>query len=266
MKVEGFGEIDLAFAFFEYEFAEFLKIRAGKYLNPFGLLLERRDAQPTYLLLFLPQLYRQHKFPLGNNKYISDRFMPPYNVGVQLRGEWNYIGYALQVANGRGAVANVIDKNQDKAIGVHVYAKAPWSRLFGSQIGADFYTDEKFDGTRLTTFAGHLILRVRKVGPGHITLLGEGALLQIPDKNINAFSWYGLLSYSIPVASWELAPYVVFDFLDRNTNMKDDEVQDIFGGLAVNPNPHLRIKLEVHRQTSGAESGFVFGAGISYAF
>ncbi len=49
---EGFGELDLPYVFFEYSFIDLLKIRAGKYLNPFGLIHERRDAFSYFSLPF----------------------------------------------------------------------------------------------------------------------------------------------------------------------------------------------------------------------
>jgi hypothetical protein len=67
--------------------------------------------------------------------------IPPYNVGIQLRGEIPYLEYVVHVANGRGSAANVIDANPDKAIGVHLFGRVPSGIFQGSLLSFDFYTD-----------------------------------------------------------------------------------------------------------------------------
>jgi len=269
-KFEGFGEIDFSYVFIEYIFSDYFTIRAGKFLNPFGLLLERRDAQPTYLFLFLPQLYQKHKF---GGKY-SESFISDYNVGLQIRGKSRYFGYTLYVANGRGSVANVIDANDDKGLGVHTYFQVPEGRFFGSRVGFDFYTDKNFEkqNTRQNTFGGHFILSVREIGPGNLELSGEVGLTQIlkspiVERDITAISGYGLISYSLLFDSFQVSPYFAYDFIDLDTKASEDSTSVLYFGLALNPSPYLRIKIELHNQIpEKGKSVQIFGLGLSYAF
>jgi len=257
VKIEGFGEIDLAYAFFEYEFTDILKIRAGRYLNPFGLILERRDAAPSYPYLFRPLLYE---------KVGKIRIMPTYNVGIQLRGEIPYFGYVVHVANGRGSVANVIDANPDKAVGVHLFGRVPSGVLEGSLLGFDFYTDKDFDNVRHTTLGGHSILSISEIGPGKIQLWGEVAHYT-KDKQ-KALSWYALLSYLWHISDdWSLLPYVMYDTLDPDLDKKDDTIGNIVFGVNVSPFSQLVLKLEFRNLVQGKEKAKqIFGFGIAYAF
>jgi len=255
VRIEGFGEMDLPYAFFEYEFIDLLKIRAGKYLNPFGLILERRDAVPSYPYLFRPLIYSE-----------DYEFMPPYNVGIQLRGEIPYLGYVVQVANGRGAFGNVIDANPDKAVGVHLFGRVPSGIFQGSLLGFDFYTDKDFDNVRHTTLGGHSILSISEIGPGKIQLWGEVAHYT-KDKQ-KALSWYALLSYLWHISDkWSLLPYVMYDTLDPDLDKKDDEVGNIVLGVNVSPFSQLVLKLEFRNLVQGKEKAKqIFGFGIAYAF
>jgi len=257
LKIEGFGEMDLPYAFFEYDFTDILRIRAGRYLNPFGLILERRDAAPSYPYLFRPLLYEE---------VAGLRIMPPYNVGIQLRGEIPYLGYVVHVANGRGSVANVIDANPDKAIGVHLFGRVPSGIFQGSLLGFDFYTDKDFDNVRHTTLGGHSILSISEIGPGKIQLWGEVAHYT-KDKQ-KALSWYALLSYLWHISDeWFLRPYVMYDTLDPDLDKKDDTIGNITFGVNVSPFSQLVLKLEFRNLVQGKEKAKqIFGFGIAYAF
>jgi len=261
--VEGFGEIDIAYAFFEYSFIDLLKIRLGKYINPFGLIFERRDASPSYPYLFVPMMY---------SKVADVRIMPYYNAGIQLRGESAYLGYAIQVANGRGSVANIIDANPDKAIGVHVFGRMPDGVLEGSVIGFDFYTDKDFKDVRHNTFGGHSLLSIRNIGPGNIELWGEVAYYTTETKDKTTkkvLSWYALLSYRYFISeNWSLLPYVMYDTFDLNLDEKNDLISNIVFGLNVSPFSQLVLKLEFRNQRIQGEekSRQIFGFGVAYAF
>lgn len=251
--VEGFGEIDIAFAFFEYRFIDLLVFRAGRYLNPFGLYFEKRDAVPVYLFALLPSIYR--KLPdIGT-------FIPLYNHGIQLRGELPFLGYVVQVANGRGSVANAIDRNADKAIGAHIFARVPGGKLTGSMIGGDFYTDKDFDNKRQTTFGGFALLSISEVGPGHLQLLGEMAYTRIAE--VKAVAGYGLLGYSLTIQSFALTPYFITDGFAK---IKAKVTNSIGGGLAFDYNT-LRIKTQVlNVREKNGDSSIVFAFGIALAF
>ncbi len=249
--------------FFEYNFIDLLKIRLGKYLNPFGLILERRDASPSYPYLFVPMMY---------SKVAGMRIIPPYNAGIQLRGESAYLGYAIQVANGRGSVGNIIDANPDKAIGVHVFGHMPDGVLEGSVIGFDFYTDKDFKDVRHNTFGGHSLLSIRDIGPGNIELWGEVAYYttETKDKTTKkALAWYALLSYRYFISeNWSLLPYVMYDTFDLNLDEKNDLISNIVFGLNVSPFSQLVLKLEFRNQRIQGEekSRQIFGFGVAYTF
>jgi len=251
----GFGELDLPYVFFEYSFIDLLKIRTGKYLNPFGLIHERRDAFPTFPYLFHPFIYSE-----------DFKVIPTYNVGIQLRGEIPYFVYVVHVANGRGSAANVIDANPDKAVGVHLFGRVPSGIFQGSLLGFDFYTDKDFDNVRHTTLGGHSILSISEIGPGKIQLWGEVAHYT-KDKQ-KALSWYALLSYLWHISGdWSLLPYVMYDTLDPDLDKKDDTIGNIVFGVNVSPFSQLVLKLEFRNLVQGKEKAKqIFGFGIAYAF
>ena len=259
--VEGFGEIDFQFVFIEYVFHQLAVLRAGKYLNPFGLWLEGRDAPIRYPFLHLPKIYQR-----------VNRFVPHYNVGIQLRGEMRFLKYAFQVGNGSGSVANVIDRNQDKALGGTISVKIPTEMFFGSLIGGSFYTDEDFaKGERATTYGGHILLNISKVLPGKISLIGEVAYRTTPGENW--ISYYISPGYNFYISTWAISPYLIYDFADFNVDAENEgEVTHIGGGINFSPIPQLIIKTEVLVESGSkirekeVKNNVIISGGISYAF
>ena len=269
VEVAGFGEIDFPYVFAEYEFHKLFTIRAGKFLLPMGLYQELRDAAPSYLFLFLPKVYEKWIF---GTKY-AERFFPKYDVGLQARGETDYLIYALFIGNGRGVPANVADANSDKSFGGKLFGRIPHGDFRNSKIGFSFYTDKNSakGDTRQTTLLGSLEIR-RAFNFGGIILLSEFGYTLIGkneksgiEENISGITGYGLLSYQIPIKDWSIYPYIAYDFIDPGTKTEKDELQDIFGGVAINPSEELRIKAEFHYQKFD-KSTWVLGLGLSYTF
>jgi len=259
VEVEGFGEIDFQFVFIEYMFHQLATLRAGKYLTPFGLFLEGRDAPVKYPFLFLPKIY-----------YDDGRFLPHYNVGIQLRGEMQYFKYILHIANGSGSVANVIDRNQDKAIGGTISFRIPGENFTGSLIGASIYRDKNFETEKeMTVFGGHILFNLLNVVPGKIQLIGE--VFYKTENGTKSIGYYVVPNYTFSISKLAITPYIIYDFADYNLDDKGKgDVTHIGGGINFSPIPQLIIKTEILHESNNEKGDLkkqlIIGGGITYAF
>lgn len=136
----GVGEVKLERAWLEYRHADALKVRAGKFLVPFGIYNLVHDATPTFLGTYLPSsVYGKHPNPLCG----SQRLFAKFGTGLQVLGSahsgpWS-LDYAAFLSNGQGANAYEQDDNGDKARGGRAILGLP---LGQSELGASYYTEQ----------------------------------------------------------------------------------------------------------------------------
>jgi hypothetical protein len=121
------GGIEVQRAWIEYQPFDFLSIRGGQWLTPYGYWNDDHGS---------PAIIAVHKpFPIG------DAFFPERQTGLIALGKYfvgeTAIGYAATLSNGRGPYDTFKDLDNNKAVGGRLYVE---TSAFGSlTIGIDAY-------------------------------------------------------------------------------------------------------------------------------
>jgi hypothetical protein len=121
------GGIDIQRAWVEYQPFDFLSIRGGQWLTPYGYWNDDHGS---------PAIIAVHKpFPIG------DAFFPERQTGLIALGKYFVgkiaIGYAATLSNGRGPYDVIRDLDNNKAVGGRLYVE---TSAFGNlTIGVDAY-------------------------------------------------------------------------------------------------------------------------------
>jgi len=143
----GLGTINLGFGFLEYSFADALRLRAGKLLNPFGFYNEIHTVKSEY-----PSVKEASAtlkpYRLSDNGF---RYAPKWEAGVGVLGALDVglgsLDYVITAANGENVVAgsgqpDAYDGNPydgDNNLDKSVTGRIRYSPVEDFSVGASFY-------------------------------------------------------------------------------------------------------------------------------
>ncbi len=265
------GSIAVERAWVEWAPRDELKLTAGLFLTPFGIW-NVDHGSPTRLTIYPPFFY--------------GTAVPSYPVrqlGLKLHGalHWQALSfeYALTISNGRGPAANLVDDNEDKALGARVglrgAGKAFWHlSLWGftgrfTDFKELFVFDPVLDIRRRVTVAyrehviggdwsvevGPFLWQVegmanfRLYDDGHRPppgLIDRARDPTDPREAPDQIAWgvFSLLAYRLPISGLDLRPYVALSLTDINDNYEADDSFGILGGFNWHIEPNVVLKLE----------------------
>lgn len=132
------GGIVIERVFVEYEVHPLLTIRAGQWLTPVGIW-NVDHGSPTIIPAMRPYVITANMFPLRQTGFEL--------YGSQLLGSSMTLGYNLTLSNGRGNVDTYADFDQNKALGLRLYAT---SRALGKlTLGFSGYYGRSTDSNQI---------------------------------------------------------------------------------------------------------------------
>ena len=121
------GGIEVQRAWLEYQPFDFLAIRGGHWLTPYGYWNDDHGS---------PTIITVHK-PFA----ISEAYFPEHQTGLVAHGKYfigpTALGYALTLSNGRGPFDTFRDLDGNKAVGGRLYVETP--AIGNLTIGVDAY-------------------------------------------------------------------------------------------------------------------------------
>lgn len=268
-KGEFYGKIYLGKAFFEYKMSDAFKIRAGKFLTPFGIYNERHDATPTFLSTKLPHsIYGLHHLAGDFNGRIFSKF----STGVQVVGslypkDWE-VKYQIYVSNGRGDAPSEKDNNTNKGIGGRLIVSPP---LEGLSVGSSYYTEKNgldFDSRQKSL--GFDIEFTHE----NLYFESESIIFQIERLDIfniptgvfrKGYGFYSTVAYSFRE---KITPFFRYEYEKHDIDSNDREHLLVFGlNYSINPRVYVKNELHLHHTFgSTEEKDEMFSASLAVAF
>lgn len=132
------GHIEILEGWFEYRYRDWLRIRGGQFLAPFGYFNSRKFQSPIFNTVVLPVMYEEEF--LGRAS--AGTIIPPQQ-NLQILGELRFeswrMGYRLYIGNGSDTNEDNLDVNANKGVGTRIWVQPPIRNL---TLGASFYTEK----------------------------------------------------------------------------------------------------------------------------
>lgn len=268
--VQSGGEAILEFSVVDFEIAEWLVLRGGVILVPFGAFNIRHDSptrdlteRPVALTTITPSTWFEAGFgflgeiPIGDSMSLSYEFYVINGLDAKITEEFGM----------KGAVGSKgEDNNDDKA----VVGRIAFSPLLGMELGVSGYTGEYDDsGNRVHMVSGDLTLKF-----GFFEFLAEYVRAFIDEGFVEGFSddspantrtavptgmqgWYAQMNFHFHIPGlWDLLPEDLADsqltavlrYEDSDPNVNEDnrfDVQKLTFGLNYRPVEAYVLKTEV---------------------
>ena len=248
------GDIILEYGFGEYTFENWLKVRAGKELTPFGFTNEIHDTSPAYVSVLAPE-----------NVYKADNrggfaMIPKWTTGISLSGSWFFgkdhhdLSYVVFTGNGESRLGTNqarYDDNTDKAIGGRLLFSSSEGAL---QVGVSgFFGDKAVDEDNLEV--EHKTLLFSLAGEvGDLALKGEYGFSELGEREEAAFYLQG--SYRID----RYTPYFRYQTIDPSGE-GEDYWDTYMGGLNVFLNDNTILKIEWSEHIRGEDNNDILTKG-----
>ncbi len=264
----GVGELRLERAWVEYKHTEGFKIRAGKFLTPYGIYNLIHDATPTFLSTFLPNsVYGKHLNPLGEKQRLYAKFGTGLQVlGTIFPGAWQ-LEYTFFLSNGQGEKPHHQDDNANKAFGSRILLGFP---AIDFNLGTSFYSEKNgaaghthqqnlaFDGT-LTL--NNLQLQ-SEIAFSKLESVDDGG--QPNGSYLNTTALYGQLAYTI-AERW--TPFIRQEIYGTDKEIMAGNEYRTVAGLNLSVTPYVYLKAETHLvHEPEVEDYAIFVASIAVAF
>lgn len=270
-KLVRFGSIIIERAFLEYTPMDYINVRIGRFLTPFGIW-NQDHGTPVII-------------PAHTPTTLMIGLLPEAQTGIHIYGRAFPIpelrlDYALTLSNGRGPVDEILDLDENKGIGARL--RVGWDGEFKLFLGAYLYmgdyTDTKFQvqsvspirteeektewysekaasvdllfeyrGFRLQ---GEYVINSRVY---HDQKRGAHIFSQAALPDYYSYGLYILAAYQLPLDTIDIRPYMMFDrfiYYDFSEGLRQN-----VSTLGVNwrINPFVVYKVEYYMIVDGHE-------------
>ncbi|MGK7344710.1 MAG: hypothetical protein ACNS63_02745 [Candidatus Nitrospinota bacterium M3_3B_026] len=250
----GHGSVILEYAFADYILANWLKLRGGKTLTPWGLYNEIHDASPAFLSVNVPEMM-YHADSKGGFPLI-----PKFTTGLALRGEvptpgHHDIDYVLYAGNGEGLGSTneaAFDDNVNKAAGGRLQFTTHDESIQAGLSG--FYGERAVTPDNLNEWHWASVASLN-VNLGRLNVRGEYGQSELGDRG--EITWYAQGSYR----AGRYTPYLRYQTIDPDTDFGDDDWTSYLAGVNVRMNDNLFIKVEWNENRRGANNVEIINEG-----
>ncbi|MFQ5608349.1 MAG: hypothetical protein ACE5GA_10410, partial [Candidatus Zixiibacteriota bacterium] len=264
------GLVALERAWLEYSSSQTFRVKAGKFLVPFGIFNLEHDASPTYLSTSLPgSVYGKRRNTVGSNQRLFSKF----GTGLQVLGEFGFsagdLAYYLYLVNGRGPEPHKQDNNSNKGIGGRLYFSGSLDLY---RIGLSYYGDRNgvADDTRQRSLAFDAELNYHGFKLQTELILPEMenvSLSGFPDGSFRSSAgFYAQGSFEV---SDKITPFGRYEFFDPDRDTGNNRENIFVLGLNASLTHHLYLKAEghLHRlQNPGVRGYERFVSSVAVAF
>jgi hypothetical protein len=255
------GNVAIEYAFVEYTFSDVFKVRAGKFLTPFGVFNQIHTAKPAFLSV------KEAASTNSPGRIVEDaaRFFPRWGSGIAFQGD-GLLGdmefdYDFLLANGEQDNTNPFEEDDNKSKSVTArFRLEPTESL---QVGASYYYDKFSEGSQLDSIRstgleldwGVSRLRVlAEIVSGSQKLAAGGTRKQL--------GWFIQPSYHFDNG---VTPYLRYDWIDPDTDQADDDGRDIIVGVNWEMSRWFMIKVENNWFKGGESSSLAQYPGRGYS-
>ncbi len=242
------GKFYIQRAYLEYQQSDALRLRAGKFLTPFGLWNVVVDATAIRTGVFLPTSLHGTKPTPGG----AQRGYAKYSTGFWLSGNPSFgnlqIEYDAYIANGRGQDAHELDRDGFKGYGGR-FSIAPIPEI---KVGSSFYSDNIGGNALNAQYVSGAFELTAKAGGfeffSELLLANSQKIDAVKKEPIGGqfqryMGYYGWLNYNIGETG--LTPYAIFNSYDPNVETDNDAITDITIGLQYSLTPNILAKVQM---------------------
>jgi len=249
----GFGGIIMEYGFAEYMVQDWLKLRAGKSLTPYGIFNEVHDASPTYLSVNVPELVYKADTKGGF------AFIPKWVTGLSALGNTSPCGgcefdYVIYVGNGESVGVNEgqFDSNHNKAVGGRAQISFN-DEQFLAGLSA-FYDEAAVSPTNLTESHWAYLISLN-YNLSNLNLKAEYGQSRLGSRTESA----GYLQSSYRIGRY--TPYLMVQSIDPSDLQSDDYWNIYMAGVNVRVNKHMFLKFEWRENSRGKNNIGIIKSG-----
>lgn len=249
----GYGGFILEYGFAEYIYKDWLKLRAGKALTPYGLFNEIHDASPAYLSVNVPEsIYKTDK--RGGFTMMPKWITGLYALGITNLSDGYDFDYVIFIGNGESVGYNdaQFDSNPNKAVGGRAQISLDDEKLLAGV--SAYYGDKAVSQTNLSEnhWAYVISLSYNLSNFNVKTEYGQGKL-----GSRTEYGWYVQPSYRIG----KYTPYLRAQSSDPNDTQPDDYWNAYLAGVNIKVNSHMFLKFEWRENMRGKNNNDVLTPG-----
>lgn len=267
------GEIALSNVYGQYDVADWLSVRAGKFLAPIGLYNQFLYAVPTFPMLKIPGVAVYNR----SSSIAQDAiFFQRYAQGLWASGARSWgdtrLAYDLYVSNGRAARAHE-DDSSHKSVGGRAKVTLPLPVKVAPLVS---YYSDKYDaraaGTTVEVVKSqYSVIPGLEIEAGDFSFKSEYAFSEITNrgggKDKVMAAVYAEAYYTL---GERVTPFVRYEFLEPDRKTHNDREREATVGLAYHLKPWeatLKAQFRRHQFENPATPAFnVYGAGMALAF